>query len=458
MSRQKKLFKHTIIYAIGNFGSKALNLLLLPFYTHALTQAQYGTIDIILISLILLAPIVSANMGEAVFRFSVDGKYKKEQILNIGLITSLIGLITFILLIPVIDIYLDDLYLLISFTLLLVSFILQSILKQYTRAIEKLNLYMLSDFIQVIVFVTLVVLFISKYELGIYGFIYAKIISLIVDLIFLFWGTKAYKAFSSGINLSHGKEMLYFGAPLIPNSLMWWISNASDRYILATMVGLSSVGIYSVATKFPIILAQLSTVFFKSWQSSAINEDTAKDSSEYQTKVFNAYSAVLFLMASCVLVFIKPLMIILVSDDYYSAWVYVPFLLLGSVFSAMAGFLGINYNVAKKTKKALFSTIVAALINISLNFILIPYYSIMGACIATVISFAVLLGIRVYETPQYKDIKFDYKLLTILLIIFSLQTIVMFIFTAYVDAFIQLILFLFSMYSCRKIYIKRKSI
>ncbi|MGR5456911.1 polysaccharide biosynthesis protein, partial [Vibrio alfacsensis] len=66
MSRSKRLFKHTIIYAIGNFGSKALNLILLPFYTAVLTTEEYGTIDIVLVTLILLSPLVSVNMGESI--------------------------------------------------------------------------------------------------------------------------------------------------------------------------------------------------------------------------------------------------------------------------------------------------------------------------------------------------------------------------------------------------------
>ncbi|MFA0411090.1 lipopolysaccharide biosynthesis protein [Vibrio splendidus] len=459
MSREIKLFKHTVIYAIGNFGSKAINILLLPFYTNVLTQAEYGSVDIVLITLILLAPLLSVNMGEAVFRFSVDKKYKKEQILNIGLLVSLIGLFIFALLVPIINIYFNDIVMVGSFAVLLAVFVFQTVLKQYVRALEKLNAYMISDFIQVVVFVALVVLFIGKYEMGVLGFIYAKIIALFVDLAFLFISGKAHRAFRFGVNYTHGKEMLYFGAPLIPNSLMWWISNASDRYLLLSMVGLSSVGIYSVATKFPIILAQISTVFFKSWQTSAIDQDSAKDSSAYHTKVFNGYAVVLLLIASSILVVIKPLMMMLVSIDFYEAWKYTPFLLLGSVFSALAGFLGINYNVAKDTKKALFSTIVAAVINIILNIILIPYYSIMGASIATLISFSVLLAIRVYETPRYKDIKFNYGLFLLLITIFSIQSSLLF----FVDLpthllMYQVVLFCLSILACRNLYLKRNTV
>lgn len=456
MTREKKLFKQTIIYAIGNFGSKAINIILLPFYTNVLTQAQYGSVDIVLTTLILLTPFVSVNMGEAVFRFAVDKKYNKEQVLNVGLLVSFIGLFVLALFIPIVNIYLKNITLVISFVVLIFIYVYQCIFKQYVRAIEKLNIYMISDFIQVIAFVGLVILFIGKYELGVIGFVYAKISALFIDLIFLITASKAYRALRSGVNFLYVKEMLHFGAPLIPNSVMWWISTASDRYLLSVMVGLSSVGIYSVATKFPIILAQMSTVFFKSWQASAIDQDSAKDSDEYHTKIFNGYATLLFLIASSILVVIKPLMELMVSADFYSAWKYIPFLLIASIFSALGGFLGINYNVSKDTKRALFSTVFAAITNIVLNVILIPYYSIMGASIATLISFFVLFAIRIYETPRYKNIKFNYKLLFLLLAVFVIQTIILFFdISIILQTSIQSLLLICSILICKKHIIKK---
>nr|WP_247659626.1 polysaccharide biosynthesis C-terminal domain-containing protein [Pseudoalteromonas sp. MMG006] len=148
-------------------------------------------------------------------------------------------------------------------------------------------------------------------------------------------------------------------------------------------------------------------------------------------------------------------MLILVADDFYIAWKYIPFLLLGAVFSALAGFLGINYNVAKKTKKALFSTIVAAVVNIILNIILIPYYEVMGASIATLVSFIILLGIRMYETPQYKDIKFNYSLLTCCSAIFLFQSVIMYYITSIeFQVILQLPALMLSLYLFKKQILK----
>ncbi|MGR5306679.1 lipopolysaccharide biosynthesis protein [Vibrio mediterranei] len=421
MSRSKRLFKHTIIYAIGNFGSKALNLILLPFYTAVLTTEEYGTIDIVLVTLILLSPLVSVNMGESIYRFSMDKNYKKEEVFNSGLLICLCGLLLTMLGSFLLKDFLSYNEIITPFIILIFVFVFQGVVKQYARALEKLTIYMIGDIIQVVIFIALIFTFLNYYDMGVIGFVYAKIGALLAETLYVYISGKLYKTIGHRVNFEYSRQMLLFGLPLVPNSIMWWVSNASDRYILAAMASLSSVGIYSVAVKFPIIVAHISTVFFKSWQTSAIEQNESKDSSQYQTKVFNAYACFLFLLSSMIIVVIKPVMEILVSEVFYEAWRYVPILLLSAVYSSLGGFLGINYNVAKDTKRALISTVIAAVVNIVLNLILIPKYEVYGASIATLISFFILFVVRVIDTPRYKDMEFDFKLYSILSMLIILQ-------------------------------------
>ena len=59
MSKEGTLVKNTIIYAIGNFGSKILSFLLLPFYTYYLSTNDYGYFDLITTTISLLTPIIT---------------------------------------------------------------------------------------------------------------------------------------------------------------------------------------------------------------------------------------------------------------------------------------------------------------------------------------------------------------------------------------------------------------
>lgn len=64
--------------------------------------------------------------------------------------------------------------------------------------------------------------------------------------------------------------MLAYSVPLIPNGIMWWVVNASDRYIIGYFLGYEATGIYSVAAKFPTLLTMLYGIFFQAWQLSAM--------------------------------------------------------------------------------------------------------------------------------------------------------------------------------------------
>lgn len=61
-SRGKYLAKNTLIFALGNFGTKIINFFLVPIYTAILTTSQYGTIDLITTIITVVAPAVILNM------------------------------------------------------------------------------------------------------------------------------------------------------------------------------------------------------------------------------------------------------------------------------------------------------------------------------------------------------------------------------------------------------------
>lgn len=105
------------------------------------------------------------------------------------------------------------------------------------------------------------------------GYIGAMVIANIIASLYPFYMVKAYKYISiKSWNKDLLHEMLRYSIPLIPNSLMWLIISAINRPIMETYLGLSAVGTYAVANKFPNILSSLFTSFTNSWQVSVLEE------------------------------------------------------------------------------------------------------------------------------------------------------------------------------------------
>lgn len=85
MGRYKYLANHIAFFFISNFVSKILVFLLVPFYTSVLTTKEYGIADIMQVTLLLLVPALTMNMGEAALRFGIEKEEKRADIFRVGL-------------------------------------------------------------------------------------------------------------------------------------------------------------------------------------------------------------------------------------------------------------------------------------------------------------------------------------------------------------------------------------
>ncbi|MDN3954784.1 lipopolysaccharide biosynthesis protein [Sporolactobacillus laevolacticus] len=409
MNKYKKLAANSLIFAIGNLGSKLIALLLIPLYTYYLSTTQYGTIDLITTTLSLLLPIFTLSIYDAVLRFAMDKGYDKSAILNNALVLTLFGYLVALLMYPIFKSLFPFSHFMGLFYLYLLTECVNSSFLQFIRAIGKVTLFASVGIMSAVVVLIGNITFLVFLHLGTEGYILSLIIAdLFSCLTILFAGTILPNLSIRKVSFASVKEMLVYSIPLIPNSLMWWVMGVSDRYLIAYFIGISANGLYAVANKIPSILSVVNTVFFQAWQMSAIEEAASTSKSKFYTDIFRFLSTLMLLVTSLLLVSLKFILHYCVSAEYYSAWKYVPFLLLGVVFSSFSGFLGTNYIAAKKTFGVFRTSVIGALLNLIVNLILIPTVGVNGASLATMLSFLVMWVLRVIDTKDFVTI--DIKL------------------------------------------------
>ena len=85
MGKLKYLSKNIALFSISNFVSKILVFLLVPFYTNVLSTYEYGIADVIQVTLLLLVPMVTVNIGEAALRFGIEEVNNREGIFKVGI-------------------------------------------------------------------------------------------------------------------------------------------------------------------------------------------------------------------------------------------------------------------------------------------------------------------------------------------------------------------------------------
>lgn len=409
MDKYKKLLSNTLILSIGTFSSKLLVYFLMPLYTAILSAEQYGTADLITNAANLLIPFCCIGITHGVFRFVADDAENHKKVLSSGVVVLLVSSAVFLLLSPLISFIpsLESYGWLIAFYVLSSNF--HTLVKEYIRARGRMKLYAVQSILGTALTIAFNLLFLIPMKLGVTGYVLSVAVADAVGTVFLVFYAKIYKDFSfNAVSKLKIKEMLKYSLPMMPTTVIWWITNVSDRFMVSYICDFAANGLYSAAYKIPTIIALVAGVFNEAWQISAISESKDREAvSEFFSEVFERYQAILFLGCS-MLIPLTPLATkILLNESYFVAWTFMPVLLLATVFSSMVTFVGTIYTVKKKTVMSLVTAAVGALFNIVLNFLLIPKMGAQGAGIATACSYFIVFLLRAIHSKTFMP--FDLK-------------------------------------------------
>ena len=396
------LISNTIIFALGTFGSKLLVFLLMPLYTSVLTTAEYGAMDVVVNVSNMLLPLVIVSINDGVIRFGMDRAYKRRDVFSTGIWVSLAGFGIFLIFWPA----MKKIGMISDYTALIYLYVLaaalQGVSAQFVRAMGLVRLFAFNGILNTLSTVVFNVLFLVVMKWGMYGYVLSVILSNVASMIFLWIAARLYRYMRwwKGIDRDTVREMIIYSLPLIPATIMWSITNVSDRFFVTPYLGEAQNGIYSVAYKLPTIISVISAIFTQAWQLSAIGERESDDREQFYSNIFKSYQTIVFLAAGGILLLIKPLMHLLVSDSFFEAWQYTPLLVVSVVFSCFSSYFASFYMASKKNIMAMVTIFLGALLNVVLNYYLIPIYGLNGAAGATAASYIFIFVIRAIDTRR----------------------------------------------------------
>ena len=395
--KYKYLIKNVGILTISNFASKILVFLLVPLYTSVLSTEEYGIYDMAITTTQLLFPIITVNIVDGVMRFIMDKNYERKKVVNVGFAYILGGVIIATVLIFIataIDVLGNFKGYEILILLYYISYTMNQYLIQLSKGLEKITDMGIAGALGTVVMIVGNLLFLLVFQSGLKGFFVANILAQAVPTIYLFIRVKLWKYISFKVDKTIRTEMVKYSAPLIFTVVGWWINSAADRYVVAFIIGMAANGILSVAYKIPSIINTLQSIFVQAWQVSAIKEYENSDKVVFYSDSFIILNFLMCIACSILIILSRPLAEILYAKDFFSAWKYVPFLLIASVLNSASGFLGPILAAKKDSKSMAVSAIYGSVFNIVFNIILVYLIGIQGATITTVISSFIIFLIR----------------------------------------------------------------
>ena len=421
MNKKKDLIKNTFIILFGKLCTQLISFFLLPLYTSYLISEEYGIVDLIFTYVSLLVPVLSLQLEMAIFRYLIDARNDEEKKSKL-ITTNLMSLLFFIFVSIILMLIVVNLFK-IKFGYYIIFIIIVNMisgnLMQVSRGLGDNVSYSISSVISGAFTVIFNVIFIVVMNLGAKGMLLAMLIANLLCSLFLFFKLKLYKYFKiSRCDKVLFKNMLTYSIPLIPNGICWWVMNASDRTIINIFLGVSANGIYAVSNKFPSLLTSFFSIFNLSWSESASLTINDTDSDNYFSSVCNEVVRVFGCVGLVILAGMPFAFNILVKGDYGDSYLYIPILLVSSIFSLMASQYGSIYIAKKETKKIAITTLFAAIVNIVVHLVLVNYIGLFAAAISTAVSYFSIMIYRHFDTKKYVNISYSNTLLALLFIFY----------------------------------------
>ncbi|MET3655506.1 oligosaccharide flippase family protein [Sporosarcina psychrophila] len=411
-----KLFKNENakaggFYLFGNLFDKALAFLTIPIFTRLMSTSDYGLVNTYLSWVTILSVIVGLSLGSSIRSAYLDFKEELEEyissifflsFLNFGITSAIIIIISY-LFIEQVDLILVVLCLLQSFMI----YIINSISIKYMMSMEYIKKTLILAIPNIIIGILSVVYLLninSEYYFG--RIIPFVIVATILGSYFLI------KAFIKGrkfINKLYWKYALGLSIPLVFHGLSINILSTADRTMITTYHSTSETGIYSLAYSFSmiamVVIASLESVWIP-W----FNKKLQNGERDVINKNVKLYIEVIVIVMIVILMVGPEVLEILAPEEYWSGKVLIGPILLASFFIFLYS-ISVNLEYYyKSTKIIAVNTIIAAFVNISLNFIFIPIYGAIGAAFTTVFAYVVSFGIHYYAARKLDNQLFPFEI------------------------------------------------
>ena len=416
MSEYKLFAQRVGLIGITNLLVSLRGLILIPILTKTLGAEGYGIWAQVIVTISLITPLVTLGLSSAMIRFLAaerDRREIQEGFYSSSVLIFLVSLLASALLFIFSEPIAASLFGGATEVVKLIAVIipiwnLDTALFSLFTAFNQMKRYSIFRIAETFGEVGLIAYMVLS-DFGILGAVISLLIIRVAMILIM--GVLVIREIGVKIpDFSKLKSYLHFGLPLVPSTIFAWIAASSDRYVIVYFLGIAPVGIYSAAYNISqaaiyMFLAPISFVLFPTL--SRLYDDKKME----EVKTHLSYSLKYFLMfaipvAFGVSILAKQILAILATSEFVpTGSVVIPFVALSTVLSGIYSIIGIILILVKKTKIYGLIWGMAALTNLSLNIVFVPYIGIMGAAIATLITCAIATIVTMHISFRY--LKFD---------------------------------------------------
>jgi O-antigen/teichoic acid export membrane protein len=392
----KKLASHSVIYGMGRYLDKFIGFLLIPLYTRYLVPADYGILA--LLSIISSLGFIFLNLGQssALFRsyFDHDDEAGRQMVISTATLLTLLYCLPFMLccvlfardisVLLIGDAQHVGLVMLVGFTIVARVFlrIPFALLRAQEKSLRYSTLTAAKGFVQIVLTLVLVVVF----GQGVFGVLLGALSSeaafCLILLGSMLWTIRRWR-----FSTKTARDLLSFGAPLVPAGIAGFVLELSARYFLKLYGTLSEVGLYALGSRLGEIIWEVVWAMQLAYPQFVLVNERDPHAPQLYARVFTYYFAGLGFVVLFLSVYAHEIVRVMAAPDYQQAYRVVPLIALGQLFRGFVLIGPVGLTLKRKTTYHALMAIIAAAVNLGLNFLWFPPYGMIGAAAATAVAF-----------------------------------------------------------------------
>ncbi len=400
-------------YTAASIFSKLIAVALLPLYTRYLGTEDYGTAEVMFAAVVTASILIRLGLIEALLRFYYEtdedpGRVVATSFAALFWLSTAAALLALPFAEPISEALLNepaaDLAR-ISIGGLWVLTMVEYLLTLF-RLEERARAFFLTTMLNVLAAIALTVVLVVGAEEGARGLLIGSYGSGAAVALALIWIHR--RRLSLRIDRGLLRRLMRFGLPTMPAELSLYGLNFVDRIILIRYAGPAEVGLYSLAVKFAQGVNVLVRGFQLAWPPLAYS---IRDDGEAR----RTYAAVVTLfVAGCAFVVAGMWLLsrwivrALTAPEFFGSYKAIGLVATGVTLYALYMVLVVILGRTGRTEFNFPATAAALVANVVLNLLLVPPLGIVGAGLALVASYLVVLALMYVFTQRLFPVPYEW--------------------------------------------------
>jgi len=202
-----------------------------------------------------------------------------------------------------------------------------------------------------------------------------------------------------------------FSLPLMAAEISWVVLDSGDRFFIQHYLGAQALGFYAAAYGIAIYLQDvlmqplqlaLFPICMRVW-----NTEGKKATQDFLSRSLDQFILVAVAVVCVAIVTSRDVIVLLASRKFQEAHTLLPFLVIGLVLSAVTIYFRPGLMIHKRASRIAVATFYACILNIALNVVLLPRIGLVGAAIATTVSYGSIVLFLAYQSLRVLPYKLE---------------------------------------------------